>query len=415
METVGKHIVRQPLEELIGTGTKGTQLRVLDMELTERCNNNCIHCYINRPEKDRDALERELSTDQIRALLNEAAALGCLTVRFTGGEPLLRTDFEEVYQFARQCGLRVRILTNATLMTPHLVDLFAGLPPLEPIEITLYGMQPATCDTVTGVPGSFAAAWRGIKLLQNCNVPFIARYARLPHNSNDIPAFERWARQIPWLEDAPMYTVFYEGRGRRDSESRNRLIDRLNPTPEAGLEFLVERIPDYLERLDRLCHRSTDTPSDRLFTCDAGLGCGCIDAYGYLQPCVLLRHPDTVYDLKKGSLKEALKHFFPAIRQKRARNRNYLNRCARCILRGLCDQCPARSWLATGDLESPVDQCCRLAHAQAERIGRVRPGQKGWQTGSLQEALPKTARCLPESKNRPESRTVTDTHERSSP
>ena len=64
----------------------------LDMELTERCNNNCIHCCINLPADDLTAKERELSTKEIEAILREAASLGCLTVRFTGGEPLLRPD-----------------------------------------------------------------------------------------------------------------------------------------------------------------------------------------------------------------------------------------------------------------------------------------------------------------------------------
>ena len=62
----------------------------LDMELTERCNNNCIHCYINLPADDRSAMEKELSTEELKEILKEAATLDYLTVRFTGGEPLLR-------------------------------------------------------------------------------------------------------------------------------------------------------------------------------------------------------------------------------------------------------------------------------------------------------------------------------------
>ena len=87
----------------------------LDMELTERCNDNCIHCFINLPANDLTAKERELSTKEIEGILQEAASLGCLTVRFTGGEPLLREDFEEIYLFARQLGLKVLLFTNATI------------------------------------------------------------------------------------------------------------------------------------------------------------------------------------------------------------------------------------------------------------------------------------------------------------
>jgi len=75
-------------------------LMELDIELTERCNNNCIHCCINLPADDLMAKERELSTSAIKGILKEAASLGCLSVRFTGGEPLLREDFEELYFYS---------------------------------------------------------------------------------------------------------------------------------------------------------------------------------------------------------------------------------------------------------------------------------------------------------------------------
>ncbi len=82
----------------------------LDIELTERCNNNCMHCYINLPANDTAAKERELSAENLKKILTEAALLGCIPVRFTGGEPLLREDFKELYIFARRLGLKVLLL-----------------------------------------------------------------------------------------------------------------------------------------------------------------------------------------------------------------------------------------------------------------------------------------------------------------
>ena len=83
-----------------------TRLGSLDIELTERCNNNCIHCCINLPANDHAAKAREMTTEQIKSILTQAEKLGCLQVRFTGGEPLLRTDFEGLYLFARRLGLK---------------------------------------------------------------------------------------------------------------------------------------------------------------------------------------------------------------------------------------------------------------------------------------------------------------------
>lgn len=101
----------------------------LDVELTERCNNNCIHCYINLPANNLSVQKKELTTEELKSMLKEAAFLGCITVCFTGGEPLLRKDFEELYIFARKSGLKVFILTNATLITKRLAELFFRIPP----------------------------------------------------------------------------------------------------------------------------------------------------------------------------------------------------------------------------------------------------------------------------------------------
>ncbi|MBN2107467.1 MAG: radical SAM protein, partial [Deltaproteobacteria bacterium] len=75
--------IRQP-EKILASS-----LEHLDIELTERCNNNCIHCCINQPAGDAEARAREMTTEQIRDILRQAAGLGCMSVLFTGGEPLL--------------------------------------------------------------------------------------------------------------------------------------------------------------------------------------------------------------------------------------------------------------------------------------------------------------------------------------
>ncbi len=134
----------------------------LDIELTERCNNACLHCYINLPENDPLAQSRELTTEEWKGILSQAAELGALTVRFTGGEPLLRDDFAELYLFTRRLGIKVLLFTNARLVTAELADLFARIPPLEKIEISVYGMHPETYDAVACSPGAYEEFRKGV-------------------------------------------------------------------------------------------------------------------------------------------------------------------------------------------------------------------------------------------------------------
>ena len=124
-----------------------------------------------------------------------------------------------------------------------------------------------------------------------------------------------------------------------------------------------------------------------LFSCGAGLGCGCVDAYGYFQPCMLLKHPDTIYDLKAGSLKDGMTHFFPKVREMKAHNPDYLTRCARCFLMGLCEQCPAKSWMEHGTLDTPVEYLCEIAHTQAGYLGLLEQGEMAWEVTNWKERI----------------------------
>jgi len=350
----------------------------LDMELTECCNNDCIHCCINLPLDDRAARQREMTTDEVKGILTEAAALGCLSVRFTGGEPLLREDFEELYRFARRQGIKVLLFTNARLITPQLADLFARVPPGELAEVTVYGMKPESYEAVSRAPGSYAEFRRGVDLLLHRRVPFVVKGALLPPNRGEMDEFEAWAATIPGMDRPPGYSMFFDLRGRRDSAVKNRQIAGLRLSPEDGSTILSRDREAYFKEMSQFCSEFMGPSGDRLFACGAGHGT-CVDAYGRAQACLMLRHPDTVYDLKAGSLRDAVTSFFPRLREKRATNPDYLARCARCFLKGLCEQCPAKSWAEHGTLDTPVEYLCQVAHAQARVLGLLRDGERSWE------------------------------------
>lgn len=371
------YVIKQRIDKSFLWKTNKPVLGKLDMELTERCNNNCIHCCINLPAGDADAKKRELSAGEIKKILKEAASLGCMTVRYTGGEPLLREDFEELYIYARKLGLKVLLFTNATLITPHLADLFSRIPPLEKIEVTVYGMKKKSYEAVTRVSGSYEAAFRGMKLLLERKIPFVVKSAFLPPNKDEIKEFESWAASIPWMDKPPSYSMFFDLRRRRN-DVKSLSIKKLRPLPEEGLKVLARRQEEYIKDMQRFCAKFTRPSGDKLFSCGSGRGGGCVDAYGYFQPCMGLGHPDVVCDLRKGSLKEALEKFFPKIREIKAHDSEYLARCARCFLKGLCEQCPTKSWMEHGTLDTPVEYLCETAHVQARFLGLIKDKENAW-------------------------------------
>lgn len=375
---MSRYITKKPRHEAAFWSDKHRHLEWFIMELTERCNNNCHHCYINQPASDRSLAARELSTAEIKDVLVQGTILGAILVRFTGGEPLLRDDFEEIYLFARSLGLKVMIYTNATLITPYLADLFARIPPLEKMEISVYGMTARTYESVTRNPGSFDAFWRGVNLLLEKRVPFVVKGAYLTMNKDEMDTFEKWATTIPWMDNPPGYSMFFCLRCRRDSEKKDSHIKHLRVSPQDGLTLLTRHPSRYHNNLYGLISSITGTRGDTLFGCGAGHRRFCIDSYGFIQPCLELRHRDCVLDIRHNSLQEALVDFFPKMRQRRATNPQYLERCGNCFLIDLCEQCPAYSWLENGILDSPVEYHCEITHKQAEYLGLIENGEKAW-------------------------------------
>ena len=71
--------------------------------------------------------------------------------------------------------------------------------------------------------------------------------------------------------------------------------------------------------------------------------------------------------------------FFKILKDMKATNPEYLKRCAVCFLKGLCEQCPAKSWAEYGTLDTPVEYLCEVAHAQAYWLGWLKDGEKAWE------------------------------------
>jgi radical SAM protein with 4Fe4S-binding SPASM domain len=368
----------------------------LDIELTERCNNACLHCYINLPEHDSQAARRELTAEQWKGILRQAADLGALSVRLTGGEPLLRPDFSEIYLYARRLGLKVVLFTNVRLITPQLADLLARVPPLKKIEVSAYGMYPQSYDAIACAPGAFAEFRRGVDLLLERQIGFMVKSVLLPPNRAEIEEFEAWASTIPGMDRLPAYSVLLDLRTRRDLPAKNRLIAGLRFSPEEVVALVARREGSYRKAMAQFSARFLRPQGDQLFTCGAG-ETGCVDAYGVYQMCMLLRHPDVVYDLSRGTIRQALTEAFPRFRELRATNPAYLQRCARCFLRGLCEQCPAKSWTEHGTLDTPVEYLCRVAHAQARYLGLLADGERAWEVVDWQQRIEAAAQRTRES------------------
>lgn len=359
-------------------------LSYMSMELTERCNNNCFHCYINLPADDKEAKEKEITFAEIKEIVDEAAGMGCLSWHLTGGEPLLREDFSDVYLYLKKKGMRVTLFTNATLINTKIVYLLKKYPPQD-IEVSIYGLSQKTYEAVTRNPGSFDAFTEGINLFKQNGIQFALKTAVLPQNFDEIKKMRDFAQS---LTGQPLGVVLQLNLGSKfNGGSKKDRIKKLRLPPEKVIQVLKQDTERYRKDIERFCQKFLRVPQDEhLFSCGAGIG-GChIDAYNNFQLCMLLRHPDCVYSLREGSFQEAWQKFVPRVREMRANNEEYREKCQQCFLKSFCEQCPAWSWMEHGVLDEPVQYLCEIAHAEAVWLELLNKGEKAWEVGTKNEA-----------------------------
>jgi radical SAM protein with 4Fe4S-binding SPASM domain len=187
----------------------------------------------------------------------------------------------------------------------------------------------------------------------------------------------------------PGFSMFLDLRNRRDNEEKNARIASLRLSPQEGLAVLTRDADKYRKEMREFAAKFMGPPGGVLFGCGAGHGM-CIDAYGRAQPCMGVRAPELTYDVAGANdhspLREALDQF-SGLHDLQAANLDYLRRCAVCFLKGLCEQCPAKSWVEHGTLDTPVEYLCRVAHAQARWLGWLKEDEWAWTVTKWEERI----------------------------
>jgi radical SAM protein with 4Fe4S-binding SPASM domain len=151
-------------------------LRYLQLHITERCNLDCLHCYLGEKEK------RDLEINVIKKALAEFSPNG-LKVLITGGEPLMHKDFWDVAQLASAFPVRLELLSNGTMITEKVARRLAKY--VHGVQISLDGMKDGH-EYLRGRE-SFEKAVRGIK---NASKYLDVSIATMVHKGN-LKEFEK--------------------------------------------------------------------------------------------------------------------------------------------------------------------------------------------------------------------------------
>jgi radical SAM protein with 4Fe4S-binding SPASM domain len=140
-----------------------------EVAVTYRCNLSCRFCYASC-SCHAGASDNEMSTEEIRRVFGVIRRDAQVpSTSLTGGEPMLRGDIFDLVKAAKDAGLRVNLITNATLVTSSAARWLhdAGL---DSAQVSLEGTTPETHDALTGVPGSFEDSLAGLRHLRDVGV-----------------------------------------------------------------------------------------------------------------------------------------------------------------------------------------------------------------------------------------------------
>lgn len=334
--------------EISSKMSRNLQLYSVMFELTYLCNENCIHCYAKGTEyKDR----KELSSEEIRSLLDELHKLNVLKVTFSGGELFIRKDFLEIFEYARKKGFVVDLFSNGLLADDYMIDKIASLYPRS-FQSSIYSADPEIHDSITRVKGSFFKTIETLKKFKEKGVPIniktilmkqsIKNYEKIKELANSLGATYQIDISLTAKNNGNLSPLKYRVTDEKDIEKI--LLDK-NIDLYISDDFIQEAIIG-------------EHKNDNGFICGAGTNALSINPYGEVYPCTALKFK--IGDVRKQSISDI---WYNSKELKYFRNLKWrdLKDCVNCEYKNYCIFCPGVALSETGSMLKKYEGACIIA------------------------------------------------------
>jgi radical SAM protein with 4Fe4S-binding SPASM domain len=327
------------------------------IEITQRCNIRCLHCYNFDRDAPRPACDApELSADEILRVMGELREAGCLFLMLTGGEILSHPELWRFLDRARELHMAVQLLTNGTMLQPGTAGRLAAYENLQGVSVSLYGATAAVHDAITQMPGSHRRTWEGIERLRRLGVIVRVKFILMRQNAHEAEAMraDADARGLPYLIDLTI-TARHDG-------SRGSLSTRIEREQLEGL---------YRGPLRDLAERACYEPTEESFPCNCARGSVAVTATGDVQPCISV--PWRAGNVREQPFAEIWRSS-PVFEQIRGFKMADYKSCAPCDHKGYCQRSRGAAFTASGSytgVDPFVCSTAEIVHALAdERAAR---------------------------------------------
>jgi AdoMet-dependent heme synthase len=359
------------MDRLISRTVLKHQPLSVHFDLTYRCNERCVHCYLDHDDHG------ELTTAECLAVMDELARAGTLFLTFSGGEIFLRPDLYEILAEARRLHFDVSLKTNALLVTKERAVRLREFG-VRRVQISVYSDIPEVHDAITKVPGSLERTLAAIPLLLEQGLQVKLACPLMRENLLAYRGVMALAEKmgIPYVLDLTI-TPMMDG---TEGPLAHRLpVSSLLPVmqdpalhackPPPGAEA-ARGIQDYPTAIGSAGGSGIESQAYEDLPCSAGHNSCYISPYGDVFPCVQL--PQAAGNLRRGRFSDIWYHA-PSLERLRGIRDSQLPVCSRCEIRSYCERCPGLALMEGGDLLGAYERACELAEQQARLAGVAAP------------------------------------------
>lgn len=336
-------------------------------ELTVRCNLKCKMCLFRHDDcENAELMRRELTAQQWISIAKQAAEQGTMGILLTGGEAMLRPDFEDIYRGIYELGFMITLYTNATLVTPSIMKLLRECPPHK-IGISIYGASPEIYEKVCGNADAFDRMMSGVKELLTLPSVFDFRTTIIKDNYMDAKAID----DLVHREFGEEYMVSQTRMVMKSVRGACADVESCRLTPKDNVKLMYQRSVDALHemvgedfqeeyvRFKRIpkaidpneCNCESKTKYT-LFGCNAGMSAYTITWDGKLLGCQVLGAFST--DVLSLGFKEAWETY-PTV----VKHSSVPKKCQTCKIADECQSCYGSRYAETGDISGYSEYVCQ--------------------------------------------------------
>ena len=336
------------------------------VDLTYRCNERCIHCYLDHEDHG------EMKTDEIKNVLEQLAQSGTLFLTLSGGEIFLRDDLFELLEFARSLHFDISLKTNALLIDAERARKLRALS-VRRIQISIYSAEPAVHDAITKVRGSLERTLTAIRFLQAEGLQVKIACPLMKQNLMAYRNVQALAAElgVPYVLDMTITPKMDGDMGLL--QLRNPVQDLLpilqDPTlnPPSSSQDSAQEAP---LTTGSATSSGIESQAYEDIPCSAGHNSCYISPYGEVFPCVQM--PVATGNLRQQRFEE-IWFKSPEMERVRAVRESQLPVCSKCSIRQYCERCPGLAQMEGGDLLGAYERACDLAELKAGLAGVQNP------------------------------------------